>query len=192
MAYTWGLDSLAAPTCALFIVFVCVVSSQSDKSPLVRMCKQDDHRRITQRWQRMGRLRRFEKAGTFRSGAEEMGHLWKADHLSPVTLSDRLQNRVIRTVEKGICCWWCWWCCENSRGEARMCNDLLVSMIETVGASLHDIHWLVSRLIRGCLGAGICVEVFLYQGVFSGSIYSSDKICYIFPSRNPFSQKQSK
>lgn len=182
-------DCLAAPTCASFIVFVCVVSSQHDKSPLARMCKQDDHRRITQRCQRMGRLRRFEKADTFRSGAEEMGHLWKADHLSPVTLSDRLQNRVIRTVEKGIYCWWCWWCCENSRGEARMCNASLASMIETVGASLHDVHWLVSRLIRRCLGAGICVEVFLYQGVFSGIIYSLDMIYYIFPSLYQFIQK---
>lgn len=85
-------DCLAAPTCALFIVFVCVVSSQHDKSPLARMCKQDGHRRITQRCQRKGRPRRFEKADSFRSGAEEMGHLWKADHISPVNSSDRLRN----------------------------------------------------------------------------------------------------
>lgn len=186
------VDRLATPTCALFIVFVCVVYPQHDKSPLARMCKQDGHTRITQRCQRKGRPRRFEKADSFRSGAEEMGHLWKADHLSPVTLSDRSRNRVIMAVEKGICRWWCWWCCVNIRGEARVCYTLLASMRETVGASLHNMPWLSSRLVRRCLGAGICVEVFLYQGVFSGSIYSLDKICYIFPSRYHFSQKQSK
>lgn len=72
-----------------------------------------------------------------------------------------------------------------------MSYTLLASMVETVGKRLHDIPWLISRLIRRCFGAGICVEVFLYQGVFSGRTYSLDMICYIFPSRDPFSHKQS-
>lgn len=44
-----------------------------------------------------------------------------------------------------------------------MCYTLLASMIENVGASLHDILWFISRLIRRCHGAGICVEVLLYK-----------------------------
>lgn len=73
-----------------------------------------------------------------------------------------------------------------------MCYTLLASMRETVGANLNDMPWLISRLIRRCLGAGICVEVFLYQGVFSGRIYSLDMGCYIFPSYYQLIQKQSK